>query len=512
MIQNCTSYLELTECISYQGVQADCEKFVGNGMSCTNDATATSICKAKDCIKLTADSYSESVCQAYGVQCHNNGTKCDVAQSCSSLKSNLVTCTQYIATDGPCIGTALQTETPISCSPAQCSDAPSTLITNTQCDAYKKGCKTNGYGCASSITCADVQSSSVCAAIKSDDNFICIWTSQCRQIESSCNNFTSSGSSVCTSSKTTSGFGICVWKDSVCTDAKCEDLPLSVNSETNCTAYSATCTFSGTGNGFATKGSCTTYKKKEICANAKSTDKMGSCAWDESVVSGTQIKGYRIKECQDAATTLISDSECNSFIDGCVSNGAGCMKSTFTCDMLKTQFKCLQDSFLRPCLWINNSCSQYYNCTDLLLTTVTACQEVSKYCTSDENKCIPLKIFANYTKQNQCTIGTDDTDCGWVTNTKKCQVFTQCSNLVQNVQPTILNGECSTYADSEVTCTIGGTDGNFSFDKSASTCRLRQCSDGSISTSTHNGCFGYQINAMNQCTTDESKCVPLADC
>ncbi|CAK74577.1 unnamed protein product (macronuclear) [Paramecium tetraurelia] len=120
------------------------------------------------------------------------------------------------------------------------------------------------------------------------------WASQCRLIEVFC----------------------------VCTEAKCEDLPLSVSCENYCPAYSIMSTFIGTGNCCATKGACTTYNKKEISAD---------------------------------------DSECYSFIEGCVSNGAGCMKSKFPCDILKTQVQYLQNFSLRPCIWINKTCSQYYN-------------------------------------------------------------------------------------------------------------------------------------------------------
>jgi hypothetical protein len=38
---------------------------------------------------------------------------------------------------------------------------------------------------------------------------------------------------------------MCVWKNSVCTESTCEDLPLTVGSEEDCTGYSNTCTFGG---------------------------------------------------------------------------------------------------------------------------------------------------------------------------------------------------------------------------------------------------------------------------
>jgi hypothetical protein len=72
------------------------------------------------------------------------------------LKGNFVTCATFVATDGPCKGTALLTETPTNCSAATCADAPITLTTNDECDKFKTGCVTNGRGCASSVNCKDV--------------------------------------------------------------------------------------------------------------------------------------------------------------------------------------------------------------------------------------------------------------------------------------------------------------------------------------------------------------------
>ena len=69
-----------------------------------------------------------------------------------------MTCTTYIASDGPCKGTALLTAAPSSCSAAACTDASVTLNTDDLCDAWKTGCKTNGFGCMAVATCGDLQS------------------------------------------------------------------------------------------------------------------------------------------------------------------------------------------------------------------------------------------------------------------------------------------------------------------------------------------------------------------
>ena len=82
------------------------------------------------------------------------------------MKGNFITCTKYVASDGPCVGTALQTQSPTNCSAAKCSDAPLTFTTDAECDFSKKGWRTNGNGCGSStnIECKDLQTSSACAA------------------------------------------------------------------------------------------------------------------------------------------------------------------------------------------------------------------------------------------------------------------------------------------------------------------------------------------------------------
>ena len=90
---------------------------------------------------------------------------------------------------------------------------------------------------------------------------------------------------MCSTSESSSGFGICVWKNSACSEANCDDLIFTTSSDAYCVAYSSTCTYGGAG--CVTKGACTSYNKKEVCVAAKSTDSIGSCTWDETVVTGT---------------------------------------------------------------------------------------------------------------------------------------------------------------------------------------------------------------------------------
>ena len=48
-----------------------------------------------------------------------------------------------IGSDGICIVTTAGT---IQCRPLECQDAPTTIASNTQCNAFLKGCITNGIG------------------------------------------------------------------------------------------------------------------------------------------------------------------------------------------------------------------------------------------------------------------------------------------------------------------------------------------------------------------------------
>lgn len=78
-----------------------------------------------------------------------------------------------------------------------------------------------------------------------------------------------------------------MWKNSTCTEALCEDLPLTVASDDDCVTYSKTCTFAGIGKGCITKGYCKSYTTKDACANAKSNDSIGVCTWDDTITTGT---------------------------------------------------------------------------------------------------------------------------------------------------------------------------------------------------------------------------------
>ena len=58
-----------------------------------------------------------------------------------------------IGSDGICILTTAGT---IQCRPLECQDAPTTIASNTQCNAFLKGCITNGIGCVSSLYNCDI--------------------------------------------------------------------------------------------------------------------------------------------------------------------------------------------------------------------------------------------------------------------------------------------------------------------------------------------------------------------
>ena len=88
------------------------------------------------------------------------------------------------------------------------------------------------------------------------------------------------------------------------------------------------------------------YKTKENCTNAKSKDKIGACTWDETIQSGTNIVGCRAKDCKDAATYITTDSNCDSFLAGCKTTGAGCFLPPSSCPDFKTKAHCIQDSAL----------------------------------------------------------------------------------------------------------------------------------------------------------------------
>lgn len=67
---------------------------------------------------------------------------------------------------------------------------------------------------------------------------------------------------------------------------------------------------------------CVDYTTEILCsANINSSGRR--CKWENSAC--------RNLKCIEASTTLATDTECNAFLPGCLTNGKGCVESRGTC-------------------------------------------------------------------------------------------------------------------------------------------------------------------------------------
>ena len=69
-------------------------------------------------------------------------------------------------------------------------------------------------------------------------------------------------------------------------------------------------------------GTCSSYKTEETCAGKASSAGSGTCVWDS---------GCRDQKCTEADVSLNTNALCNNYIQGCVSNGKGCVSSLGLC-------------------------------------------------------------------------------------------------------------------------------------------------------------------------------------
>lgn len=84
--------------------------------------------------------------------CVWDGTGCVIGKNkkCSTFNGTDDACATYIASDGPCKGTAGTKTGP--CTPRICTEAPNNLVTDADCKKYHPTCSTTGYGCTVTTT------------------------------------------------------------------------------------------------------------------------------------------------------------------------------------------------------------------------------------------------------------------------------------------------------------------------------------------------------------------------
>ncbi|TNV71507.1 hypothetical protein FGO68_gene15846 [Halteria grandinella] len=511
-------------CGAFKGTQDICKTFNGSKGFCWNTSlTAASNCVDRVCTQYTGTTDTDcatfiAVAANAKPACVTNGKNCvPSSTTCSEFKGTYLTCPNFTASDGPCKASNYST-TEAVCQPRVCTEASNSLATDTDCKQYHPTCVTTGRGCIAqtSFNCGQIQNQTACSAKTGQ----CIWANQCRAAPPSCSSLTSSGQSICTNTLLSDGQTKCAWSSSgtgTCRNFLCTDYDATLTTHKACHDKDPSCTTSGAGCvGYST---CSTYSTPSICAAAQTTETEIQCTWD------TTKSACRARVCSDSTAT--TDTDCNTFLAGCKTSGTGCVGPKFYCAAFSTQALCQKDGYGNPCLWANNACYNYADCTDGTGSSLTDCQKFNPLCVPSSTTCIAQTSCDKYTEQASCTVGINSAVCGWLPS-GKCQVFGACadatggssdsackfygSTCITDGTNCVTKGQCSSYL-TQTACesTNWGTDGQCKWAVSGTTgsCRLAVCTDKTATTDSD--CLAY-IVSTGKCTTDGTTCVARAAC
>ncbi|CAD8149529.1 unnamed protein product [Paramecium octaurelia] len=505
--------IQTAKCSDYQGTQLECSQFKGsNGTKpCWNDIAATPLmsCVVRNCQHNTT-AKTDKECNQFLSGCVTKGIGCVMPQPCASFNGTNKSCPLFSATDRPCKGQSSNSVAP--CVALKCNEAPNNYDSDELCNIFKEGCVTNGYGCVSSVSCENIQTQQACQK-KSQ----CLYAGNCTQLSTKCSVFSSQ--SVCVNTPVYTSIGRCQWELNKasnigqCRDWKCEDASESVLTHEDCQRLSSQCTSKG--KGCIPIGACSSYTTSTSCSSAKTTDEGGLCIWEKTYC--------RKLDCNDASKEFNTDAKCQEFLSKCFSNGKGCVNQNYTCKDIVVKAKCTKDYAGNVCLWVQQSCITYSQCTDIQNSSHTLCQKYSNKCTSNGQTCIPISQCSKYLNQTSCSLGIDG-KCGWIVDTcapfKKCSDFNaittelcqQYSNqCISDGYGCISKTECN-YYQTETSCLSGGTDGFCIWAQES--CRQRKCTDATvdmgIDITSYTSCNSFV--ATTKCTTNGTNCIPIGLC
>ncbi|KAM3142502.1 hypothetical protein pb186bvf_005404 [Paramecium bursaria] len=403
------------------------------------------------------------------------------------------------------------------CSERMCSNAPSTLLTETDCNNYLKGCTTvKGGGCTIKGLCQDATNQNSCTLDINGTQ--CIWVASqaiCRnqgcedfqgKTHSDCYyqsklctagvNNRCSAISQCELSNVQEGcvFGYnqnkivpCLWIVGKCYQYNgCSSIPWSTDIQ--CKQISPQCTTDG--------NKCVAINK---CANNSIPGCITGIDGDCQVTGTNQnLTCTQFVRCENSIFN--THDQCYNATNGkCTTNGINCVGLT-TCTSYTSKDDCIKDissltltntsKSTGNCVWetsTTTSSCRAQTCTDFILTTHAACSAYLGICTTDGSKCIIQSTCQNYQTQLVCSasLGTDGV-CIFVNGS--CRVKTcddvisttlsgcsQLSTCISDGVKCLLKNRCSSYL-TILACRTGGIDGQCAWTGTACV-KMLQCND-----------------------------------
>ncbi|CAK68380.1 unnamed protein product (macronuclear) [Paramecium tetraurelia] len=227
----------------------------------------------------------------------------------------------------------------------------------------------------------------------------------------------------------------CFWNGTACVDKICQNALSSLITDEQCIKYLKKCTTKLNG-GCVDRTTCNAATIKDAC---KTNAKGELCFWD-----GTKCLD---KICSNAPSTYKTNSECESYLEDCITNGNGCVDN-LTCDSAKLEDACESDLSNKECAWVNNLCV-IAQCS-LAPNTLTTNLECSKFLTGcvtrKDGGCMKISKCSDYDIEEACLIDLNGEECFW--NDNDVCVDKTCENAPLTLEQ---HQDCQLYSDQ---CTI----------------------------------------------------------
>ncbi|CAD8070415.1 unnamed protein product [Paramecium primaurelia] len=484
----------------------------------------SSQCADKSCetAPATSDYDDDSKCRSY------ISNKCTVSQSgqgCVNVPASCEIMTEkqcYFNKNGdPCYWTGT------ICVTRSCENAPDSVSSADECNAYLAGCTSDTVKCKTKV-CEDYQFTT--DALCQQELSTCTSNGKYCVTRGSC--FQATSQAGCVTSSTGQS---CEWiaAQGYCTIKNCLTAPLTLTTEEECANYFTKCT-TKKGGGCITKSTCAGTLIEAGCTTALNGT---VCFWD------AEIKKCRDRDCQDFNGN--THHECQLQRTGCTMGINGKCARVQNCKQTTIRGACIEGAD-GPCLWIEKyenddgskgACFKYTSCKSLSWDNDQKCKLVSSQCTTNGSHCVGISLCSETNTNGGCVTGYDGACIQSVpalnsSDPKVCKPFNSCIQAyyithsdcqqannkctTNGVTGCIALGECSSYT-SKAGCYINDKGLIISGDLVISTgiciwnnntnkCRDQECSD--LTGSTHSECS----SKLSKCTSNGAICVLQGNC
>ncbi|CAD8109099.1 unnamed protein product [Paramecium primaurelia] len=422
-----------------------------------------------------------------------------------------------------------------------CTNAPTTMTTNSACAGFVTGCITkSGGGCVSNGACSAANVQAAC--VKNTSGTDCIWDTTCKEKTCANSPITNNTHELCTSYLPT-----CTVKaGGGCQPRSCTNAPITLTTNDACEAYlpNNNC-ITKTGGGCVTNTTCSLITLEAACIKNVYG---ATCFWD------TSSSGCKDKICTYAPSTNNTHDLCVAFLSTCTVNStnAGCVEKT--CENSLVQTICDKDLNNKACIW-KGKC---YKKECVLASSTTAthqdCQTYDSSCTLSNTGvgCVPIPLKCEaIIIELACNVRLQVTNgvrsyqaCGWngsqcidkacSTASRSSSTTEECNNYKSGcVANNPVNGSISGCQDLPTTCAARRSSENCQISRNGlptclwnaatSVCVEKSCASASIvglpgvlssGQFTFSGCRNYLSNCISNnnqdgCIAKPTKCSGL---